>query len=204
MTRGDDTRETKRTRLIQATSELLEQEGLGGLSLRRIADACDTSTQAIYTIFGSKGDLLRALWEEGFDQLADALAAVDDEFPPADRLRAVGESYRQFALDHPALYEAMFARSLEEYRPASADAERDTRAFEILLDCVRDCAEVGYYGNLEPRAVADALWTSVHGSVELELSGYYDDDARAKRQFDLMLTSVGIGLRQIGTSNDEE
>lgn len=187
-----------RTRMLEATGSILRERGLEGISLRRVADACDTSTQMIYTLFGGKSGLLRALWEEGFDQLAEALDSVDQDLPARERLRALGVGYRKFALNNPALYEAMFARSLEEYRPESADIERETRAFGILLDAVRTCVDEGVYGDLEPRTVADALWTSVHGSVELELSGFYEDEQRARRQFELMLDAIGIGLNQVG------
>lgn len=188
-----------RSELIDATAEILREEGIGGVSLRQVADACDTSTQSIYTIFGSKAGLFQALWEEGFEQLARHLEQVDD-LPPLQRLRALGEGYREFALSHPALYAAMFARNLEEYRPESADVERDTRAFQILLDCVVECADQDAFGDLEPRAVADTLWTAVHGFSELELSGFYEDDARADDQFDLVLDAVGTGLRAVGTA----
>jgi len=190
-----------RSDLIDATAEILRNEGIGGVSLRKIADACDTSTQSIYTIFGSKSGLFQALWEEGFEELARHLEQVDD-LPPPERLRALGEGYRDFALSNPEFYEAMFARKLEEYRPESADVERETRAFQILYDCVVECTEQGAFGNLEPRAVADALWTAVHGFSELELSGFYQHDARADRQFGLVLDAIGTGLRTVGVGED--
>lgn len=187
-------RSEQRADLIEATGRLLRDRGLQGVSLRRVAEACDVSTQMIYTLFGGKPGLLRAVWDEGFERLADTLEEVGDDLPPRDRLRRLGQAYRRFALAHPELYEAMFARSLEEFRPASADVERDTRAFAILLECVEDCLEAGHFAGLEARAVADALWAAVHGAAELELSGFYEDDERAERQFELVLSSIGLGL----------
>ena len=192
----EGTRSEKREALLEAAAGLLREEGIGGVSLRRVADRAGVSTQMIYTLYGGKSGLLQALWKKGFDELAGALEAVEAE--PMEQLRELGRSYRDWALEHPALYEAMFARSLKEFRPGGADVERETRSFQILLECVERCVEEGYFGDLSPRRVADALWTAVHGSVELELSGFYEDEGEAETQFELMLATVGQGLLKVG------
>ncbi|MDP9356610.1 MAG: TetR/AcrR family transcriptional regulator, partial [Chloroflexota bacterium] len=48
---------------------LLVEEGLQGLSLRRIAGAVGCSTTVLYTLFGGKSGIVEALWLEGFARL---------------------------------------------------------------------------------------------------------------------------------------
>ena len=53
--------EALRVRLLDAAGALLAAEGPDALSVRRIATEVDTSTTAVYSLFGGKPGLLRAL-----------------------------------------------------------------------------------------------------------------------------------------------
>ena len=67
--------ETMRDRVLRVADELLDTEGPDALSLRRIADLADTSTQAVYTQFGGKPGLADAMYRSGYQRLADELDA---------------------------------------------------------------------------------------------------------------------------------
>ena len=74
-----------RDRLVDAAAHLLATEGPAGLSTRRIAGQLGVSTTAIYRLWGSKPQLVRALFVEGFRRLAVHLAEVEATDDPAGR-----------------------------------------------------------------------------------------------------------------------
>jgi AcrR family transcriptional regulator len=139
---------------------------------------------------------LGALYSHGFERLAGYLDEVVDELPPPQRLAELGLAYRQFALDHPALYQMMTGRPFAEFEPPRAAQDRQTRSFQILQEAVADCIDAGHYrADLDPREVADIHWATVHGAVGLEIAGFYDDPQVARQRFGLALQSVAAGFR---------
>ena len=46
--------------------ELLARDGVAGFTARRVAREAETSTPAVYELFGDKGGLIRELFFEGF------------------------------------------------------------------------------------------------------------------------------------------
>jgi len=45
-----------------------------------------------------------------------------------------------------------------------------------VLDAVRRCIAAGVLRDVDPRAAAISIWSSVHGLVSLEIAGYLEDD----------------------------
>src|SRR5437899_9902296 len=58
-----------RLALLDAAGELLLTEGADGITTRRLAAMAGTTTQAIYTEFGGKEGIARAMYREGFARL---------------------------------------------------------------------------------------------------------------------------------------
>jgi AcrR family transcriptional regulator len=78
--------------------------------LREVAASAGTSTQAVYTLFGSKEGLLGALGAHAMELLRAAVDAVPTTEDPRADLVEAALMYRRFALDHPALFEVAFHR----------------------------------------------------------------------------------------------
>src|SRR5919204_1049002 len=74
-----------RVALLDAAGELLSAEGPGALTTRRLADAAGTTTQSIYTLFGGKEGIVRAMYREGYARLEARIRKVrDTDNPLAD------------------------------------------------------------------------------------------------------------------------
>ncbi len=96
-----DTGET----LLDASEQIIQTDGMAGLSVRRVADQAGTSTRAVYAVFGSKEGLIVALGKRAFDLLGramDELPASND--PARDLVEAGVLVFRTMAVDHPALF----------------------------------------------------------------------------------------------------
>jgi AcrR family transcriptional regulator len=91
--------------LLDAAEGIVERDGVGGLSVRRLADETGTTTRAIYSVFGSKSALIVALGARAFDWLTsamDALPSTDD--PTTDLVQAGVTVFRQLIVEHPSLF----------------------------------------------------------------------------------------------------
>ncbi|MGH3980141.1 MAG: TetR/AcrR family transcriptional regulator [Pseudonocardiaceae bacterium] len=158
-----------RVRLLDAAGALLTAEGPDALSMRRLASEVGTSTTAVYTLFGGKPGLLRALFVEAFTRFGAHLDGVAPSADPLDDIIRLGEAYRASALDDPHLYTVMFGSPIPGFEPQPEDWERAAATFTPLLDAVRRSLEAGLLRAEDPGLVATAMWANVHGLVSLEL-----------------------------------
>src|SRR5262245_29322108 len=97
-----------RTRLLDAASRVLAAEGPAAVSIRRVASEVGTSTTAIYSLIGSKEELVRQMYLEGFRRFAQHLDGVPEHPDPLEHLAALGDAYLENAIENPSLYLVMF------------------------------------------------------------------------------------------------
>ncbi|MEV7603853.1 TetR-like C-terminal domain-containing protein [Paenarthrobacter sp. NPDC089322] len=152
-------------RLLAVTAELVDREGPARVTLRDVAAAANTSTTAVYSLFGGKAQLLRAAVDEGFR----SFGASQQEAAP-DGLRGLGRAYRAWALEHPALYRLMFGGALAAYVDCSPTPEVASGSMLPLLEAVTQGQEAGRLRRDDPATVAMTIWGQVHGLVSLELA----------------------------------
>ncbi|MGH3721201.1 MAG: TetR/AcrR family transcriptional regulator [Pseudonocardiaceae bacterium] len=160
-----------RIRLLDAAGSLLTSEGPDALSLRRLAAAADTSTSAVYALFGGKPGILRELFTEAFTRLAAQLDTVAPSEDPLADLLALGRAYRASALADPHLYAVMFGSPVPGFEPTRQDYTHAEATFTPLLDTVRRALAAGLLADADANLIATALWATVHGLVSLELRG---------------------------------
>lgn len=179
--------ETMRDRVLRVADELLDSAGPDALSLRRIADLADTSTQAVYTQFGGKPGLADAMYRSGYQRLADELDALPDIADPIERLRALALSYRRVALANPEHYKLMTGRPIAEYDPPRDSLRFAASTMEPLVDAVREACASGVLDG-DPRTLAMRLWAAGHGRVSLEIHGLVEVDGNeANEYFDRLI-----------------
>ena len=131
-----------REEVAQAALEIIDRDGLDGLSMRRIADALGVGTMTLYGYFRSKEELLDAV----IDAAVGTPRALDDEGPWRERLGELIRTSRRTLLRHPALVQIRFRQPVlrpESLRFAEAglrillsagfDAREATQAFRLLF-----------------------------------------------------------------------
>ncbi len=163
--------------LLAAAEQLVADDGVAGLSVRRVAAAAGTSARAVYSLFGSKDGLVAALGAHAFDLLGERVAALgltDD--PAADLVVAGVVGFRPFVLEHPPLFELAVQRvnvPIEvsaQFRGAAARA-----LVQVLLRLERLEAE-GLLGGRDVREAAAQFHGLCEGLAGLELRGVLAPD----------------------------
>ena len=179
--------ETMRDRVLRVADELLAAEGPDALSLRKIADLAETSTQTVYTQFGGKPGLADAMYRSGYQRLADEIDALPNIDDPIERMRTYSFAYRRVALANPEHYKLMTGRPFADYDPPRDSLRFAASTMEPLVDAVRAACAAGVLEG-DPRTVAMRLWAAGHGRVSLELHGLVEvDDDEANEYFDRLV-----------------
>ena len=170
-----------RPALLQASLALIEEGGIGALSLREVARKAGVSHNAPYHHFKDRGSLLAALAEDGFGTLAREMAAARAAAPDSQaRLEACGQAYVRFALRSPARFRLMFRPELTGPDEQAAVAVSARGALDTLAGAIAEAQAAGLApaGDLEPMVLT--CWAAVHGVASLWLDGPL---MRAQRTF---------------------
>lgn len=159
-----------RERLLAGALQVLQEDGPGELTVRRIAKSAGTTTMCLYTRFGSRDGLLDALYGRGFVQLEQTMARAEVSGAPEEAFVALLLSYREFAVENPALYGLLFERVLPGFSPSAAARHTALKTTFGLLEA--QAGRILGVDAAEPRAgeLAYAGWGLTHGLVGLELT----------------------------------
>ncbi|WP_137940114.1 TetR/AcrR family transcriptional regulator [Chitinivorax sp. B] len=167
-------REALRDKILDATRNLYMEKGYDGLTMRAIAARIDYSTTILYSFFKDKDALLRALTDADFALLTQQLRDGDAADQLAtERLKRVGRSFVQFAIERPDQYRMLFIDPIPPYAPEEAGNERgnptqDAYAFAYMLVDQLQRENVGITTNAH--AIVQLFWGMLHGLIGLRLS----------------------------------
>ncbi|HEY0450429.1 TetR/AcrR family transcriptional regulator, partial [Actinophytocola sp.] len=155
-----------REELLEACVRLIESEGIGAVSLRRVAREAGVSPGAPYHHFTDRGALLAAISVRGFEQLAEDLTAA--RATGGEVLVALVEAYIGFARRHKGYFQLMFRPELSQPEKHPDARVAGDAAFGVLTDAVAGC------GVSDPDGLAVSLWAFAHGLASLTLDGQLD------------------------------
>jgi AcrR family transcriptional regulator len=160
-----------RAGILEASIALMNEGGLGALSMREVARRAGVSHQAPYHYFADRETILAELAGDGFDKLYDYMvSAIGLAKDKAGKNRAMGEAYIRFALNHPEVFKLMFRCEmcdLSRYPDAKVKADR---CFNVVVQTL------GASGNSSDKTNPDlapviASWSMAHGLATLMLEG---------------------------------
>jgi AcrR family transcriptional regulator len=161
-----------RRALIDASLALIDDEGIGALSLRAAARKAGVSHNAPYHHFKDRGSLLAAIAEEGFAELAREMAAARAAAPDArTRLEACALAYVRFALESPAWFKVMFRPELGAPSEEAAVARSSSPALDTLTGAIVEAQAAGLAPAGDPMPLVLTCWSAVHGLASLWLDG---------------------------------
>lgn len=140
-------------RLVAAARGLLDEQGVGAVTVREVARRCGVSHGAPRRHFPSLALLLARLAGDVADDLAVSVAAVEPE------PRALADAYVAYAVAHPHAFDLMTRHDLV----AGSGFGLRAHTLPLLATWTDACRE--HRGTDELGATA--LWASVHGIATL-------------------------------------
>ena len=143
--------------------------------MRRVARAVGITPMAIYRHYRDRADLLNALAEDGFEELAAWLAGRRFSGDVEHRLMKMGDIYLDHALRYPRLFELMFLQSRKGARcyPRDFKAGRSPTA-NLIVNVVREGMGSGYLHDDDAWEIAFEMGALSHGLIMLYLGGRID------------------------------
>lgn len=154
--------------ILTAAKKLFIQEGFEHVTIRRIADEIEYSPATVYLYFTDKDTILCALQEVGFQELYKRQQVLNAIKNPAEKLRACGKIYIDFAMENQELYDLMFImRAPMKKFLEPHEWTLGKQSYEVLRETVQQCIEEGYIKAQDPNIGAFSLWALLHGVVSI-------------------------------------
>ncbi len=175
--RRERERAAARATILAAARDLARAEGWDAVTMRRLAEKIEYSSNFAYRYFTGRDDILLAVVRDGFARLRDAMAAAaDTALAPSDgsggtaaAVRRAAHAYLDFALAEPELYQVMYG--LGGVRVPTADTFTDGEAVgDVLVTLLADAGDQHAFEHVLQ------LWATAHGLIALLAVGRLDVD----------------------------
>ncbi len=179
--------------LIKAGVEILAREGLGSLSLRKVAKQAGVSHAAPYSHFKDKQALIAAISTESFKELHIQIEAVYNALKenPKNLLVETSWAYLQFALSKPDRFKLMFSSVLEKEKEYPDFVEVSHQNFQQLVAVVKLCQDANILKSGDANLTAVSVWGAVHGLAMLVLEGQISSAVLAQNELrEILLHSL--------------
>lgn len=190
-----------RNALLREGRRLLEDRGIGELSLREVARRTGVSVAAPSRHFDGKDGLLSAIVSDGFVELAALRRSIASaELTALEKARQMMLGYVHFALRNRGLFNLMVGPRIIDPQQHAELQRATSESFGIFCDAIFDLAAMSGWPPAQRDLVTHAAWAMEHGVATLILSDRAprrgrDVDAEAMIDFsiDLLLRSIVAG-----------
>jgi AcrR family transcriptional regulator len=202
--RSSHTPQQIRALILDAAQEIIEAQGLAGLSAREIARRIGYSPGTIYNLFANLDDVVLNVEARVLDALDRRLCDVQGEGDSADdgdRLARLARAYLAFTQEKPRLWNLLF----EHHMPAGAELPAWYRQKLDGLTAQIERALAPHFppGSVDERQrAARVLWAGVHGITSLSTAdklSVVTTETAARLIDDLISTYLaGLARQQAG------
>ena len=162
-------KEEVRSRILEASWQIVKDEGWHALSMRKIADAIEYTAPIIYGYFENKEAILRELTCQGFRilsaRVSEAREGIND---PGNQLEAMWMSYWDFAFEHQEYYQLMYGVDVDCCRLEEMVPEGTTAA-ELLNSSLHALIAESKHPGEDPSRRFYTFWAVVHGLISLNI-----------------------------------
>lgn len=165
---------TTSDRIAEEALKILEREGEGAVSMRRVAQAVGITPMAIYHHFSNREALLNFVVDREFDKFLGYMQAHPLRGSVESRLLSCMDAYMSYAFDHPRIFDYVFSQPRPKARryPDDFRARRSPTANPIA-DLVAQAMESGLLKRDDVWEIALELWAHAHGYITLYRGGRF-------------------------------
>ncbi|MEO6869673.1 MAG: TetR/AcrR family transcriptional regulator [Ginsengibacter sp.] len=162
-------KDNTRCNIISASLQIVKEEGLSSLSMRKIADKIEYTAPIIYEYFNSKDAILTELTSMGFSKLANQMEEAAIQLSdPAQQLKAMWMAYWNFAFAEEELYQIMFG--IEASCCMKNACPQVQRPSKMMLNKIEEIVPAGKRSQEYIDKKYFTLWSVVHGLISINMT----------------------------------
>jgi AcrR family transcriptional regulator len=197
--RSTHTPQQLRELILDAAQDIIQVQGLAGLSAREIARRIEYSPGTIYNMFENLDDVVLHVEARVLDALDKRLSALLQDGNATGKASRLAQAYLAFTHDNPRLWNLLF----EHHLPAGADLPSwYQQKLEGLMGRVEEALAALFPPGREAdrQRAARVLWAGVHGITSLSTADKLSvvTTESASRLIDDLVATYLAGLASSG------
>jgi len=171
-------KEETRINILDASLQIVKEEGWAALSMRKIADVIEYTAPIIYEYFANKEAILLELTRKGYLLLANDLREAKAKHRlPAKQLEAMWEAYWTFAFANKELYQGMFGVTTNCACEMVNNLPEADLPWDIITEVIGELMGIT---DMESEVICKkyyTCWSVVHGLISINLlaRGFSDE-----------------------------
>ncbi|HHZ01233.1 MAG TPA: TetR/AcrR family transcriptional regulator [Tissierellia bacterium] len=157
VTRREKEIEAMRKLIISTASEIIAEEGLDNLSIRKIAKKIEYSPSVIYNYFKDKEEIVNTIMRSGYMKIVSAVSASDlENLPPTEKLAEMTRNYIEEALKMPDEFLSVQVNQTPQVLKYTSylfkGAAKEKPALSALFNCLKEIHKDADYEQTELKA----------------------------------------------------
>lgn len=145
---------------------IIADEGLGSLTMERIASEVGVSRGTLYNYFSDKEAVVAYVEERTFKPLLNEVDAIaDGTLPPGDKLRMIAELVLNSVYDDKALVVALIPNKFSN-ATLCCEVERRLGALQAVEKVIAQGIDLGIFKDLPPRLASETFLGAISGKIE--------------------------------------
>lgn len=173
-------KELRRELAIDAALEIYEEEGYHSITMEKIAERSEISRAALYLYFKNKDEILISAIVAHSEYFADLLQSLYQkrESLKESLLRELWECFRKYYEKNPVTFSAsQYFHSSEMIRNLSEELREllyksGSMVVRLQHNIIEYGVSTGIFVNYDARTLAEVIWSSFLGIIDLERSKY--------------------------------
>ncbi|WP_432696078.1 TetR/AcrR family transcriptional regulator [Marinobacterium sp. YM272] len=184
-----------RQALLSAADAIINDVGVDGLSMRRLADQVGVSRMAPYHHFKDKNALLCAIAEKGFETQDRMVNEILVEAAPQQGkvlFRNWVRTYIRFAHENAETYDLMYGKEIwKRGEPTPSLRQISRGSFRLWVDLVERMQQQGVLSSQHSALkTAQAGWAAMHGLARLLIDGVYAEPQELEEVADTVVDLI--------------
>ncbi|MDF2592745.1 MAG: transcriptional regulator, TetR family [Clostridia bacterium] len=159
-----------RSIILGAARDIIEKEGIKGLSIRKITNAIEYSPAIIYHYFKDKNEIIETIVEEGYIRILNSLTVVErNEKQPEKEIKEVFSNYIKAALDNRDEYMTVMLNDDPILKQRTTilkkGISKSSKTMALLSETIKRGVEQGRFSECDVELTAQVMWTSAFGLI---------------------------------------
>lgn len=188
--------DAKKEHIIQIAEQIIIEEGLEKLSIRKIAMKLNQTPGIVYHYFKSKDEILLAIVNQGYNEILQTIASNMRIENPEQRLHDTLYAYMNLMIGKHQLFMIMMQSNIEEIQQRVNVLDCNTnkrKSIYMLSSTIETGITMNIFKCRDVQLRAKTIWASVYGLITRiiteNIHGLLKEEL-IKDQIEMILTSL--------------
>lgn len=181
---AERTKELQREMILEAAAGLFSSDGPNAVTMRTIAKRSKTSTTVLYSLFGNKEGVIKALFLKGYIMFQQKLQQLELGRDPVAFLLRMCELLWDYSINHPQFYRIIHGNIFPGFHPHHMKEELPKpHPMDIAAEAITRAKQEGLFQGMPVNSVIVSMYSASIGLININLNGLFPEMELNKEKF---------------------